>query len=539
MKVVEEVQRLKRSLRKVTVVLLCILFSIASAFAEEVNLAELKELSREQLEIPIYLADQPTKVISQTLLTVTNERELIGVIAPSGSGSYGTIANLSKPDAEFLQISPDQTLKVNSLAATRCGEISQAPMAIAKMISTKPTSAWREFRLFVVASAEFSRNRPDGEIAAQVVASVAAANLFMESLEIKVALAGIQIIRPSQDPFRVATDGQNAYQALDLLRSEWRERADVARDGVAYFATGKYGGTFGLAYTGSSCVSPENSVIFASQGGLGPEAELSLAATLAHELGHVLGMSHDHKIYSTGPSLMYPMFTMSPSGFSPFSVDQFLNHAGVGQAGGICLKSVAAPSELQLEGGSSEIVKLREGQTFRRRIRLSNGTSPFTGLANRLNLASGMKFDANAGVFLYRPDFTTASIKEPTVEQRVELDLVLEDGRLVRKQFIFVVRDVNRAPRFARAPKKLNLAKRGSSSRFTWRVTDLDGDTVSFTKQTLRALRALPGRKDIRVVGNELRLRFRVGFSGTRQVRIVARDSAGRAVSRTFVIQGS
>lgn len=539
MREVKEVQRVRKIFRALAAVLtLCILSLAQLAVATDSPLVNIRELSREELEIPVYGSDlsQPASVVSQTLLTVGDDKNLFGVVAPATGGSYGTIANLASPKVEYHQISSEGIEKVSTLSATRCGEHAPAPASIAKMIARTPQKKWREFRLYVVASAEFSRNRTEADITAQVVATVAAANLFMESLEIKLSVSGIQIIRPLQDPFRVATENQDAYQSLEILRNDWRQRPEIIRDGVVYLATGKFGGIFGLAYTGSSCVSPENSVIFASQGGLGPEAELSLAATLAHELGHVLGMSHDHTIYSEGPSLMYPMFTMSATGFSPFSVSQFLNHAGVGQPGGICLNEISAPDELQLEGGRSEIVRIREGRTFRRRLRLPGSAAAFAGLANQPQLISGMKLNLAAGEFTYRPDFNTASQSNPSAERKVEFALVLEDGRIVRKQFVFIVSNINRAPRFSRAPKRSVAVRRGATVNLSWRVTDPDQDDLTFTPATLRALRALPGRKDIHISGGELRLRYRPGFSGSRPIRVVVRDSGGRTVSRQLVL---
>jgi len=310
-------------------------------------------------------------------------------------------------------------------------------------------SNWRELELFVVSSSEFSGNRADDVITAQIASTIASANLFFEPLEIKIALVGIQIFRADADPFAAAIKRLDADQMLRTLRSEWANRTEINRDIVAVFGTGNYrlykedavtissDAVFGLAYGKTSCLNPEYSVLVASQGSLGARGELSLSATLAHEIGHILGMAHDDNLYNSLPSLMASSFTINPSGFSPRSNEEFAVYAGFGQPGGSCLSTISPPINVSFEGGKVERIKINEGETFARTIRVSGTQSEI----QPSELRSGAKFESTTNLFTFAPDFSVSSKKSPLTSVSQKVKVLAADGSTFVKEFIFDVSD--------------------------------------------------------------------------------------------------
>lgn len=473
-----------------------------------------------------------TGVREQQLIAVTDKKNLYGVVIPAQGGFFGTIVDQSSRNPVYYQLSPkvenltpapskrkamiaQEVTELKSedlLRPSHCGDethLAELAPRVAKMVSALPTqnSNWRELELFVVSSSEFSSTRSEDSITAQILSTVAAANLFFEPLELKIALSGVQILRAENDPYSDALKKLDADEMLNVVRSQWKGKTDIKRDAVAVFGTSNFNrysvsntisatDIYGLAYSSTVCTNQDYAVLFATQGSNDSKGELSLSATLAHELGHTLGMSHDSNLYNQQPSLMSPIFTLNPSGFSDVSTKQYLNHTTNNPAGGSCLSSIPAPVTIAFEGGASETILIKEGETFRRAINVS-GTSATVSAST---LASGAVFNSATSEFTFQPSFDLANKRSRTTVVTQKLVAKLLDGREITKELIFKVADVNRAP----VVKGVKVSRGTGGVKVSFSVTDPDGDKISISKNTIRLISGLAGRKNLTFDGKRV-----------------------------------
>jgi len=537
----------------------------------------------QQVQIPVFNENhEQTGTVLQQLLLVTDQRELYGVIAPSSEGFFGTLVNQSSTEAEFYQLSPHGSISTKGTSAPKftahfakapehelvkmsaaelasevhCGnEASEhAPTlqrrqigagttvlpSAAKLSNPLPSvaqkSGWRGLEIFAVSSAEFSGSRSEDAITAQISSTVAAANIFFQPLELQVRISGVQILRSSGDPYSAAAFSQDAQLLLDVLQKQWEQRFDIQRDAVVLFATGNYRGIRGLAYTGSSCVYPDLSIAFVSTGGTGASKELGLAGTLAHELGHVLGMHHDSTLYSKGPSIMYPTFSMNVWGFSEYSNKEYLKHAGPNASGGSCLTEIDPPSSAQFEGGVSETIRIREGEKFSRIIRLEG-----TGLQATLALKSipaGAKFDPATGLFEYAAPFAIGSKRAKIRTVTITLTAELSDGQLLNKTFVFEIQSGNSAPKAAFRSTTIYY-RAGVNNSFALEFTDADGDELELSARSVGRLRRISGRKNIRFRNGVLSMTWvpETGFKRVERAELEVTDGRGGRVAKLITFR--
>lgn len=485
----------------------------------------------EVVSIPV-LSDsgQVNAIRELSLISVSDRKDLYGVVVPTEGGFFGTVVDLSKKIPVYYQLSPgkkgqskNKSSKQNTSLSQEVKEVRSKDLlsqiyhddkampqglyarAEEVLSSEAKQQSWRELELFVVSTSEFSATRSEENITAQILSTVAAANLFFEPLELKITLSGVQILRAGSDPYAEALNKLDADQMLSVVRAEWSGKTDVKRDVVAVFGTSNFkrytdnvvasSDIFGLSYTGMTCTNADYSVLFASQGSLDSKGELSLAGTLAHELGHTLGMSHDPSLYGQVPSLMYPTFTYSSGGFSDTAIKQYLTYAGVGKPGGECLSAIEPPSIIAFEGGASETINIKEGERFSRQIKVT-GRSAVVSVSS---MSADASFDPASAVFSFKPSFELANkrTKKKTITQKLVAELA--DGRKITKEFVFNVLDVNRAPQF----KRIRVS-RGNTVRVTFDAIDLDGDKLTLSKRTVRNIGKLGGRKNLRFDGKRL-----------------------------------
>ncbi|CAL9707795.1 unnamed protein product [Knipowitschia caucasica] len=118
-------------------------------------------------------------------------------------------------------------------------------------------------------------------------------NMAYKPLLTFVALVGLEVWTDS-DKISISSDtGQN----LDLFR-DWRNKNLISsKHDCAHLISGEdfAGGTVGLAYVGALCTGYSVGVVQDYT-----DVAVAVGATLAHELGHNLGMSHDSSSCSCG-----------------------------------------------------------------------------------------------------------------------------------------------------------------------------------------------------------------------------------------------
>lgn len=85
--------------------------------------------------------------------------------------------------------------------------------------------------------------------------------------------------------------------------------------------------------------------------------QVAFPSTLAHEVGHYLGMTHDTNQYPYGSSLMSPSTVMVPFGFSEHSLLQQRSHSGIGMSGGSCFAFEKDHEDTDGDGVSDTVEK--------------------------------------------------------------------------------------------------------------------------------------------------------------------------------------
>lgn len=424
---------------------------------------------------------------------VDNEQDIYGVLTRVDGELYGTLINPSQE--ELIDIAPSPAAVPSAIASkavsyqtmkialgdhprtcalmrselkpgnTELPGVMSVVMGDPMLVSSGP---WRRIDLVAVAPTEFTAKRTETQVVAQIVNAVATANMFYGPLRLSIRLNGIALYdQPELDPYLEPGLRQDPHQMLKAVEKNWKEKSQPKRDVVAVFGRGKYRNVFGLAYRGTSCVSKRQAVLFATQGGVATALEANLGSTLAHELGHIIGMGHDSTPTSSldsslGPSLMSPVFHSRPTGFSGYSVNQFLGHAGPGKEGGRCFREIPTPGafnqELSFIGGPEESIEILEGQTFVRAMKLVNIEK---GVSYDVSfLPSGASFDPVSAMLTYQPDFSVASPQERYKEMVLDIQANYL-GQTALKKLRFRIIDVSR-PRARSVPRIVSIGRGGS-----------------------------------------------------------------------------
>ncbi len=504
---------------------------------------------------------------------VTDGDGLVGVVVEQATGTDGIFADFSTDTPHFYRLrastrrSGEHEISEISgadilperVCAALTGDGAQVQVPELGGTAGIPSfqfgfNSWREVELVVVAPSEFGRNRSEQQVVAQILTTVGAANLFFEPLGLAFQVVGIELFTdPASDPYDEASRRQNSSGMLSTVREEWSQRTSPKHDLVAVLGSGKYRNTYGLGYTGASCVSSDHSFVFATQGGTTAAAEISLAATLAHEFGHFVGMGHDSTSYPTGPSLMSPVYVAKPEGFSDYSISEYMSHAAPGRPGGECFTSMATPpsgggssdtptssprAPLRfLDGGAPVTLHVNEGEMLSQSFQAEQADGMVVYSASSLPL--GATLDSGTGLLRYTPHFDTTAGRQAKAKVQVTV-IARSFDQQISRQVNLIVYNQNRPPRFVLPREESITAHPGEQVVIKLVAEDYDrGDRLRLSHLTREVFRTLPGRKKFRASGGTGELSWDVPpqVHGEFTFSFVARDGAGASTQTVFVVR--
>ncbi len=395
-------------------------------------------------------------------------------------------------------------------------------------------------RMIVIASGDFTGGRSDAEVFEQIFNALNLTNEYLRPLRVKVELAGVQAFQPGAgDPYAAPAAKRDASEMLKLARAEWVGRNYPAHDLVAVFGRSAFGSTYGLAYPDTVCLQPNYAFLFASQGGAGQAAELSFGATLAHEIGHTLGLSHDSKFYAEGPSLMWPYFSPNVNGISDFSLTEFDAYKMAG--GTACLPEVddenlssGTTPTLVFAGAPTQSFQVREGERLRTTFPVVGSHPGVTYTAE--NLPPGAQFDALTGELDFTADYWLLTGKK----MRVSFDSTIiartynDESRLALR---ITVTRTNRAPMFSATEFE---AVEGAPFQAVVTASDSDaGDKVSLKLENARSLKGYPGAPRAKTSGSTFQLSWLppVGAAADYLFSLRAKDKFGGETRTNVVVR--
>ncbi|KAM3927351.1 zinc metalloproteinase-disintegrin-like halysase [Leptodactylus fuscus] len=163
-------------------------------------------------------------------------------------------------------------------------------------------------------------NRRSDDIRQRIYSIVNFVNQVYKPLNIFVALTGLEIWS-NGNQFEVVSNADT-----DLRRfSEWREKTLLRRqphDNAQFITNIDFdGSTVGLAWIGTLCSASHSAGIIQDHS----TEYIPVAATLAHEMGHNLGMNHDDQCYCPSSScIMAPSLShVTPRTFSSCSQQDY------------------------------------------------------------------------------------------------------------------------------------------------------------------------------------------------------------------------
>jgi hypothetical protein len=211
------------------------------------------------------------------------------------------------------------------------GQVSRFPLHYSK------NQDIRNIEFMALLAEDFSKDHSPSYLLNEVLTTVLQANQYLRPVGFNLVLTGVRIYR-EESPFTSSIQKRDPHQMLSVAVDQHHVIMEPDRQLTIVFSDTFFPRASGMSYTGTSCVNPRYSGIFVTRGGEALARQVTFPSTLAHEVGHYLGMGHDAASYPYGTSLMSPTTTMVPFGFSEVSVQEQMRHSGIGREGGSCFE---------------------------------------------------------------------------------------------------------------------------------------------------------------------------------------------------------
>ncbi|XP_066445526.1 zinc metalloproteinase-disintegrin-like [Eleutherodactylus coqui] len=249
------------------------------------------------------------------IIETTENKFLIQPLNTSDTGAHAVYQYQAQETPKTCGV--DDTM-INETIMTKTDFSSSNPEKEAFLRSRK------YIQMYVVADNSMFRrfNGREDDIRRRIFGIVNFVNQVYKPLNIFVALTGMEIWS-NENQFKVVTSANTNLQRF----SEWREKQLLSRkphDNAQFLTNMDFDGpTIGFAWIGTLCSNTHSAAVIQDHS----EDYIRVAAILAHEMGHNLGMNHDDNCSCRASSCIMAesLSRITPRTFSTCSHQEYQN----------------------------------------------------------------------------------------------------------------------------------------------------------------------------------------------------------------------